>query len=168
VPTIERIETDYVETRELGLYLREQGIQRRLFASELSDGTLRTLAMFVPLIDPRIPFVVIEEPENSIHPWVVRNFVDACRACSNEKQVMLTTHSPVLVSRLAPSELYIADRTKGETKILAATAADLEVEDIVRKGIQDLGSYWDSGAMRAVPARPQSVFEFMDDKKNGK
>jgi predicted ATPase len=118
------------ETRELGLFLREQGIQRRLFASELSDGTLRTLAMFLPLIDPRIPLVVVEEPENSIHPWVVRTFVDACRTCSRDKQIVLTTHSPVLVSKLNPSELYVAERVNGETRVLSATAADLKVADI--------------------------------------
>jgi predicted ATPase len=168
VPTIKHIETDYVETRELGLFLREQGIQRRLFASELSDGTLRTLAMFLPLVDPRIPFVVVEEPENSIHPWVVRTFVDACRACSKNKQIVLTTHSPVLVSKLDPAELYVAERINGETRVVSAMVADVRVADIVQRGIQDLGSYWDSGAMRAVPADPQYQLEFPNGREEGK
>jgi len=167
VPTIERIETDYVETRELGLFLKERGIQRRLFASELSDGTLRTLAMFLPLIDPRIPLVVIEEPENSIHPWVVRTFVEACRACSKEKQIILTTHSPVLVSKLEPNELFVAERKNGETTVFSAASSYLDMEEVIRKGIQDLGSYWDSGVMGAVPTQPE--FEFMNEKQgNGR
>jgi predicted ATP-dependent endonuclease of OLD family len=124
--------------------------------------------MFLPLIDPRIPFVVIEEPENSIHPWVVRTFVDACRGCSKDRQIVLTTHSPVLVSRLNPKELYVAERTAGETRIVSAIASDLKVEEIVRKGIQDLGSYWDSGAMRAVPVDPQYELDFSRDAGNGK
>ena len=166
VPTIENVITDYVETRELGLFVKEAGMRRRMFASELSDGTLRTLAMFLPLVDPRYPLVVIEEPENSIHPWVVRSFVDACRARSAEKQIILTTHSPVLVSRLDPSELYVAERKDAETTIRSVRDVSPEVDQIIRKGIQDLGSYWDSGAMRAVPSEPQ--FEFMEDGKNDK
>jgi len=154
VPTVEKLETDYVETRELGLFLKESGMRRRMFSSELSDGTLRTLAMFLPLVDPRYPVVVIEEPENNVHPWVVRHFVDACRSRSQQKQIILTTHSPVLVSKLKPAELYVADRVDGETRIYPASEANAEVDTIIRRGIQDLGSYWDSGAMKAVPAAP--------------
>jgi predicted ATPase len=168
VPTIDAIETDYTDTREMGLYLRERGIQRRLFASELSDGTVRTLAMFLPLIDPRVRLAVIEEPENSIHPWVVREFVEACRLCSANKQIILTTHSPVLVSKLEPHELYVAERARGETAILQATRANVELEQVIRKGIQDLGSYWDSGAMQAVPGDPQGLLEFMDSDGKGR
>jgi predicted ATPase len=161
VPTVEKIETAYVETRELGLFLKEAGIRRKMFSSELSDGTLRTLAMFLPLVDPRYPVVVIEEPENNVHPWVVRHFVDACRARSTEKQIILTTHSPVLVSKLQPGELFVADRVLGKTRIYSASEANVELNDIISRGVQDLGSYWDSGAMKAVPSAPQ--FDFMDD-----
>ena len=151
VPTVDRIETDYVETRELGLFLRERGIGRRLYASELSDGTLRTLGLFVPLIDPRYELVVIEEPENSVHPWVTRQFVAACRERADDKQIILTTHSPVLVSQLEPEELYVVERTEGETQIQPVKNVSEEVEDVIEKGVMNLGEYWDSGAMRAVP-----------------
>jgi predicted ATPase len=132
---------------------------RRMYASELSDGTLRTIAIFLPLVDPSYTVVVIEEPENCIHPWVIRQFVDAAREYSGKKQIILTTHSPILVSRLTPSELFVADRRAGESEILPATEVeDAKVQDIVRKGIMDLGAYWDSGAMRAVPVQP-TLFE---------
>jgi len=153
VPTVEKIETDYVETRQLGLFLSERGMSRRMYASELSDGTLRTIALFVPLIDKRYAFIVIEEPENCIHPWVTRQFVNACREQSNSKQIILTTHSPVLVSQLKPDELFLVDRYDGQTRIQRAIEVDNNVEEIIRQGITDLGRYWDSGAMRAVPVQ---------------
>jgi len=41
------------------------------------------------------------------------------------------------------------------------------MEKVIRKGIQDLGSYWDSGVMGAVPT--QSQFEFMNENQgNGR
>lgn len=163
VPTVEELQTGYVETRELGLFLKEQGIRRRQFASELSDGTLRTIAIFLPLVDPRYKLVVIEEPENSIHPWVIRHFVQACRERSSEKQIILTTHSPVLVSCLKPKELFIAERRDGQSEIMSAPSVGKEVDEIIRKGIMNLGSYWDSGAMRAVPARQSEFFNKLKD-----
>ena len=151
VPTVEELETDYVETRELGLFIKEEGTARREYASELSDGTLRTIGIFVPIVDPRYPLVVMEEPENCIHPWVTRQFVNAARELSERKQVILTTHSPVLVSKLRPEELLVVERERGETRICPVTDVDGQVGNIIRKGIMDLGAYWDSGAMRAVP-----------------
>jgi len=151
VPTVEKLETDYVETRELGLFLREIGMTRRMYASELSDGTLRTIALFVPIVDDRYKLVVIEEPENCIHPWVTRQFIKVCRERSESIQIILTTHSPVLVAQLSPDELFIVERKNGQTQIKLATEVDTEVREIIKGGITNLGDYWDSGALNAVP-----------------
>ncbi|MBI4558409.1 MAG: AAA family ATPase [Candidatus Hydrogenedentes bacterium] len=151
VPTVQKLETGYVETRELGLFLREEGMARRMFASELSDGTLRTIALFLPLTFPSYGLVVIEEPENCIHPWVVRQFVSACREMTEGRQIILTTHSPVLVSELKAEELFVVERRDGETRIVPASEAATGVDEIVNAGVMKLGQYWDSGAMGAVP-----------------
>ncbi len=153
VPTVERVETGYAETHELGLFLSEHGVRRKMYSSELSDGTVRTIGIFVPLIYPEYSLVVIEEPENCVHPWVTRHFVAACRDHSLSKQIVLTTHSPIVVSELHENELFVVERQEGQTQILPATAADKEVREILRSGIMDLGSYWDSGAMGAVPVQ---------------
>ena len=160
VPTVEKIKLQYGPTRELGLYLKEKGMSRDQYSSELSDGTLRAIALFLPIVDPRYTLVVIEEPENCIHPWVIRQFVEACRdsATSSGKQILLTTHSPVLVSKLYPEELFLADREDGQTSIRPATQVEESLEQVIQQGIIDLGSYWDSGAMKAVPVQP-TLFE---------
>ncbi len=138
----------------MGLYIREKGAERRVYASELSDGTLRTLGIFLPVLHPKYSLVVIEEPENCLHPWVIRKFVDVAREQSRRTQIILTTHSPVLVSSLEPNELMMVERDTGRTKVTPAVEVETGLEDIIRQGIVDLGSYWDSGAMRAVPSDP--------------
>lgn len=148
------IETDYVETKQLGLFLREQGVGRRWYAHDLSDGTLQTLAIFVPLLDTRFSVVAIEEPENSLHPWVLRDFIETCRAQSNKKQIIVTTHSPVLVSHLKPNELFLVDRKAGATRIFPAMSVDQSIGEVINKGIMNLGDYWYSGQMSAVPGGP--------------
>jgi predicted ATPase len=151
VPSVEKVETDYVETRELGLFLKEAGMSRRMYSSELSDGTLRTIGIFLPLADPAYRVVVIEEPENCTHPWVTRQFVRACRDHCLSKQIVLTTHSPVLVSQLRADELLVVERPNGETQIRKLTKE--EAEDVTSARIADLGTYWDSGALGAVPVQ---------------
>jgi predicted ATPase len=151
VPTMERVETDYVETRQLGLFLKESGMTRRLYSSELSDGTLRTIGIFLPLTDPSYTLVVIEEPENCTHPWVTRQFVKSCREHSAAKQIILTTHSPVLVSQLTAGELLVVEKFNGETQIRPVPREDM---DSISSGrLMDLGAYWDSGALGGVPAQ---------------
>jgi predicted ATPase len=160
VPTMERIETGYTETRELGLFLKESGMTRRLYSSELSDGTLRTIGIFLPLTDPSYTLVVIEEPENCTHPWITRQFVTSCREHSAAKQILLTTHSPVLVSQLTAAELFLVDKSNGETLVRPVPREDM---DRISSGkVMDLGKYWDSGALGGVPA----LLELFDPKNS--
>ncbi len=151
VPSIERVGLDYVETSRLGLFVKERGINRRMYSNELSDGTVRAIGILLPLVDPRSAVVVIEEPENSVHPWATRQFVSACRDCSNPRQVILTTHSPTLVSGLELHELFVVTRRNSETVIVPAGDMGEDVEEVIRESIMDLGAYWDSGAMGGVP-----------------
>lgn len=163
--TFTGIETDYVETKQLGLFVKEQGVGRRWYAKDLSDGTLQTIAIFVPLLDKRLPLVAIEEPENSLHPWVIKDFIETCRNQVGPKQIVLTTHSPVLVSHLKPSELFLVDRHLGATSVCSAVDVDRNVEEIIRNGDMDLGSYWNSGQMSAVPGG-KSLWDLVEDGKN--
>ncbi|UCC32314.1 MAG: AAA family ATPase, partial [Phycisphaerales bacterium] len=161
VSTFSTIETDYVETKQLGLFVKEKGVGRRWFSTDLSDGTLRTLAIFVPLLDSRLSLVAIEEPEDGIHPWIIDDFINTCRERSQQKQVVLTTHSPILVSNLRPAELYLVDRREGATKIYRAAEVDRSLEEIIKEGVMDLGNYWNSGQMSAVPGGP-SLFDLIE------
>ncbi|HYW06983.1 MAG TPA: AAA family ATPase, partial [Longimicrobium sp.] len=117
LPDLTEIELDYTSGKMLGLYFHEEGQGARWGMSQVSAGTVQALAMLCAVYDPRTKFVVIEEPENSIHPWILRAFVDACRSVAGVKQVMLTTHSPILLNLLEPREVWIASRRGGETRI---------------------------------------------------
>ena len=66
------------------------------------------------LVDPRGRLVIVEEPENAVHPWILRQFVDACRS-AKDKQTILTTHSPALISYVRPDEIVVVWRSKGRT-----------------------------------------------------
>ena len=133
-------------------------------ASSLSDGTLRFLALAVMASDPDATgLVCMEEPENGIHPLripemlsLVRSLADAdpseptdAANGSSVRQVIINTHSPLVVAEVPQDELLMAQtyRFKGaefvEFKPLWDTwrvkSANLKPNEIITLG--DVLSY---------------------------
>jgi len=62
--------------------------------------------------DPSPPQLVgIEEPENQLHPRLLSELAEECRAASERTQLMITTHSPFFVNGLEPRETWIRRET---------------------------------------------------------
>lgn len=153
MPTLENLDVMTTHQKTLALFFREAGFSTPWRAEEVSDGTIRAVALLAALFDPALDVVVIEEPENSLHPWAIRQFVDACRVAMESKQIILTTHSPILINHLTPTEVWVVQRPGAETRIDALTALDPEAEEGWQHGHYGLAEYLDSGAVPAsVPA----------------
>lgn len=107
--------------------------------------------MFAAIFDPRSPLVMIEEPENSVHPWIIRTFIDACRSIEG-KQLMVTTHSPVLISYVTPNDVALAWRRYGRTQIRRLLEIDPDAQRLWEGGELKLFEILDSGYVReAIP-----------------
>jgi predicted ATPase len=73
-----------------------------------SDGTLRVLGILAAILDSAHPgLMAVDEAENGVHPERLSRFVDIIREVLAtpalllaSRQILLTTHSPVVVSRL--------------------------------------------------------------------
>lgn len=71
-------------------------------ATRLSDGTLRYLCLLTVLCHPKPPpLVCIEEPELGLHPDILPTVADLLVEASQRTQLIVTTHSDVLVSALS-------------------------------------------------------------------
>ena len=151
VPAMEKLETRYVETKQLGLFFGERGVGRSWFSQDVSDGTLQTVSIFLPLLDPRVSIVVIEEPENSLHPWILRHFMETCGITSEKKQIIVTTHSLVAVDQVPLVSLYVISRDDGKTTIGQAARLFPEARQVISEQLLGLGEYWDSGALGGTP-----------------
>lgn len=152
-PTIEDIETGFTHTKTLALFVKERGISRPWTSEDISDGTIQTVALLTAVFDPRTSLVVIEEPENSVHPWALRNLVEAFRVASEKKQILLTTHSPILIDQLKPEEIWVVRKPGTETKIDPLLSLDPSLKEAWGQGKFTLSEYLDSGAVpEAVPA----------------
>ncbi|GAA0948576.1 hypothetical protein GCM10009554_46310 [Kribbella koreensis] len=105
------------------------------------------MALFVALFDERSPFLTVEEPENALHPWVLRQFIDLCREAA-DKQILLTTHSPVVIDYVPPDALRLVWQRDGKTSVARVT--DLN------PGLLRL---WKDGELRTFDAYDAGLFE---------
>ena len=63
------------------------------------------------LYDPEPPQLVgIEEPSNHLHPRLLPELAEECRATTQSTQIMVTTHSPFFANGLRPEELWVLYR----------------------------------------------------------
>ena len=85
----------------------------------VSDGTLRLTALTLPAyLDELQGIYLIEEPENGIHPSAVATVYDSLSSVY-DGQVLLATHSPVVLNAAGMGELLcFAKDSTGSTDIV--------------------------------------------------
>lgn len=85
----------------------------------VSDGTLRLFALTIPAYIKEIKGAfLIEEPENGIHPKAIECMFQSLSSVYSA-QILLATHSPVILSMISPSQLLCFGKTpEGITDIV--------------------------------------------------
>ena len=97
-------------------------------ASRLSDGSLRYLCLLAILLDPEPPRIVgIEEPELGMHPDLIPGLADLLVVASRRCQLVVTTHSDILVDALSerPESVVICEKNDGQTTMERLDHSDL-------------------------------------------
>ncbi len=100
------------------LSMRQSGLNRALDASELSDGTLRYIALATALHTPRPPeLMVLNEPEGSLHPNLLEPLARMIAAASQRSQIIVVSHAQALVEALAEhgAQMLALEKEAGET-----------------------------------------------------
>jgi hypothetical protein len=111
VPGIVEVEVEEDTPRNRYIIWAKMQDGRRFSSRVLSDGTLRLLVLVTLKNDPEYRGVLsFEEPENGVHPFRLRNMIKVLRELTTDfrtsspdepiRQLLLNTHSPVLVSEL--------------------------------------------------------------------
>lgn len=112
-------------------------------SSGLSEGTLRIMAFTLVAYLPDPPsLLVVEEPENSVHPQAIETIMQSLRSLYGG-QVWVSTHSPVVLADGKLSELVITrlDRSGAATVVRGEEHPRLAQW----KGAIDLGSLFATG-----------------------
>lgn len=98
-------------------------------ATRLSDGTLRYLCLLAILCHPSPPpLVCIEEPELGLHPDVLPTLADLLKEASERCQIIVTTHSDVLVDAMTdrPEVVLVAEKQDAGTVLTRLNAEKLK------------------------------------------
>jgi predicted ATPase len=101
----------------LQLFIEECG-GVEISAERLSDGTLRFLFLLAILLQPNPPpMIVIEEPELGLHPDVIPKLAALLIEASERTQIVITTHSRMLVDALGddPESVIVCEKHNGES-----------------------------------------------------
>lgn len=122
VPRLEKVVADPMPDGRLLLQIKDAPFDRPVLSRFASDGTLKLLAYLTVLNDPEPPqFIGIEEPENFLHPRLLPELAEECRAATERSQLLVTTHSPFFLNSLRPEEVRVLFRDeKGYSQAVRA------------------------------------------------
>ncbi len=126
-PGFEALNFPPVAAGLIALTWKDRSFERPIFMHELSEGTLRFLWLAALLLSPTLStFTMIDEPEISLHPELLRLLADLMRDASRRTQLIVATHSERLVNFLQPSEVMVLDvDDRGSTQATWADSFDL-------------------------------------------
>jgi predicted ATPase len=136
----------YVQIAQDNMILWLYEGDRKVPASRLSDGTVRYMCLLAILLNPNPPpLVCIEEPELGLHPDLVVRVADLLKEASTRMQLVVTTHSDMLLDALSdtPESIVVCSKEDGETVMTRLDAEELE--PYLKK--QTLSSLWNSGQL---------------------
>jgi predicted ATPase len=123
IPRLEKVLSEPMQDGRLLLRLKDAPFSDPILARFASDGTLKMLAYLMVLQDPNPPqFIGIEEPENFLHPRLLPELAEECRAATDRSQLLVTTHSPFFLNALRPEEVRVLYRdASGYTQTIRAS-----------------------------------------------
>jgi predicted ATPase len=142
IPEVEEI-IPHIEGTDVEVWLKLRGLEEPLKPHNISDGTLRILAIVSALYGGS-SLVVLEEPENCIHPYLLESLMQLAR--DSPSQIIMTTHSPYLLDHAELEEVYLVRKEGLETKVekLTSTREMEQVKRFLEEG-GTLGEAWYSG-----------------------
>jgi len=143
-----RLEFPVVGAGQVALAWYQNDLTGPLYASQLSEGTLRFLWLVTVLLSPQIsPLTLIDEPEVSLHPELLKLLAEVLQDASSRGQIIVATHAAELIRWLQPEEVVVLDLNEGQTRCTRADS--LNLDEWLRE--YTLGELWLMGTLGGRP-----------------
>ena len=133
-----------IECNAVQVFVQERSGRVTVPVTRLSDGTTRYLSLLAILCDPQPPpLVCLEAPELGLHPDILPGLAKLLLEASERCQLIVTTHSEVLVDALTdqPESIVVCEKEDGQTKLKRLSRSELRHW----LGKYRLGELWSSG-----------------------
>jgi predicted ATPase len=112
---------------------------------QLSDGTLRTMALITLLLQPETDLptlLVLDEPELGLHPYAITVITSLIRSASEHSQIILATQSSTFIDHFKASEIVVVEQQKGissfkriESESLTAWLDEYSLSELWEKNV---------------------------------
>lgn len=129
---------------------------------QLSDGT-RRIFYIISQINYSKGLIILEEPENGVHPDQLYKLMDFIKEQSKEKQIILTTHSPEVLNILEKDELDRViitryDEKRGTQMHHLSKKLNQKGQDYIEQ-IGDLSDFWVHSNLEAYEEELETIEE---------
>lgn len=119
--------------------------------NQLSEGTFKTLALVFYIMTDASRFLMIEEPEVCVHHGLLSRVVGTIKAYSESKQIIISTHSDLLVDDLDPDNIFVVEIPRTGTRVTPLTSwlgkGGKKALHTYLAEAGTLGEYWRSGGL---------------------
>ena len=92
------------------LFWKKQGTDYILTPNQLSDGTIRFIALATLLLAPRKiqpDVIVIDEPELGLHPLAIRILANMIKQAAENLQILVATQSPLFLDFFDANDVLV-------------------------------------------------------------
>lgn len=96
--------------------------------TDLSDGTVRFIALTTLFMQPWLPkIIIIDEPELGLHPVAIEKLTGLIKSAAQRgTQIIIATQSAELISNFDPEEVLTVNQREGYTEITRLDGTTLE------------------------------------------
>ena len=149
-PDFDHLELQVVGAGQITLAWHEKSLTIPLYPTQLSEGTLRFLWLTTALLSPEPPpLILIDEPEVSLHPELLKILAALLQDTSARIQLLVATHSSDLIRWLQPDEVVVIDKVEGKSTFTWASDPSLNLDEWLKE--YTLSDLWLMGNLGGRP-----------------
>jgi len=142
------LEPDEINSNQIYLRWLEKGSDQIFNAHNLSDGTLRMIALSTLLLQPKMPdVIIIDEPELGLHPFAINKLAAMLQSASVHSQIIISTQSVNLVNEFSANDVIVVERVDSQTILRRQS------EEGLKRWLEDysLGELWQKNILGGRP-----------------
>lgn len=123
-------------------------------ANNLSDGSIRFIALTTVLLQPKPPkTIIIDEPELGLHPSAIHKLASMIKMASAKSQIIISTQSVNLLDQFEAEDIIVVDRKDGQStfKRLIKSELDNWINDYNDDNNYNMGELWSKNIIGGTP-----------------
>lgn len=131
---------------------KEKGVDYLFGPHQLSDGSLRYMALATLLLQPPgalPPVIVLDEPELGLHPYAISVLAGMVKTASQHCQIILATQSPRLVDEFTSEEIIVVERDNEKQCTVIKHLEDIDLQTWLEN--YSMSELWEKNVLGGRP-----------------